>query len=146
LGATLLLLLPLPAATVLHLQFHLPVVGYPPLRGQTEQCYDLPYSSVSISTYSNLAPGGVDSDHVISVVCSHSDWTSSSVPSPQLSTSFVCPELALPSQLTYKLIKPEPVEPEDTLVRHIRSRGDVAMFTKNIDLYIECRVQPRVVR
>jgi len=39
-----------------------------------------------------------------------------------------------PSQLTlsHKLTEPEPVEPEDTLLQHIMSRGDVATFAKRL--------------
>jgi len=41
---------------------------------------------------------------------------------------------AFPPQLTlsYQLIRPEPVEPEDTLTQRIRSRGDVATFAKRL--------------
>jgi hypothetical protein len=39
-----------------------------------------------------------------------------------------------PSQLTlsHKLTEPEPVEPEDTLLQRITSRGDVATFAKRL--------------
>jgi len=41
---------------------------------------------------------------------------------------------SFPSQLTLsrKLTEPEPVQPEDTLLQHITSRGDVATFAKKL--------------